>query len=181
MARFPKPYADIVQRLRVPAGFLLLASFGLLARPTVKSIVCGLPVILLGLWLRGWAAGHLRKNTTLTDSGPYAYSRNPLYLGSLIGALGFALAGCSWLLALIVLGVFCLVYLPVMELEEQHLCGLFAGYSAYAQRVPLLIPRPGGATNPQPFDWAVYTKNQEWKAALGLLVGVGVLAWKALY
>jgi protein-S-isoprenylcysteine O-methyltransferase Ste14 len=179
VSRFPKPYSDVVQRLRVPAGFLLLVSFAFLAEPTTRSIASALPVILAGLLLRAWAAGHLRKDTTLTDSGPYAYTRNPLYLGSFVAAMGFAWGGRSWVLGLIFAAVFVLIYLPVMELEEQHLRQLFEGYGAYAQRVPLLIPKPGpGGT--RRFDWAAYLKNQEYKAALGLLVGVAVLLWKAL-
>src|SRR5436305_11590255 len=115
MARFPRAYAERVQRLRVPVGFILLACFAWLAHPSVQSIVWSLPVILSGLAIRAWAAGHLEKNQTLADSGPYAYTRNPLYLGSFIVALGFAVAGSSWILGGIFVFAFLGIYLPVME------------------------------------------------------------------
>src|SRR5204863_6444290 len=86
---FPKPYADIVAKLRVPCGFALAAAFLWLSQPTFLSLAAGLPVSILGLGLRAWAAGHLEKNTTLTESGPYAWVRNPLYIGTLTAAAGF--------------------------------------------------------------------------------------------
>ncbi len=140
---FPKHYADVGQRLRVTAGFGLLAAFLWFAEPSVTAMAVGLPVSLAGLALRAWAAGHLAKNEALAVAGPYALTRNPLYLGSLIVALGLAVAGASVFLILLFLAVFMLVYYPVMELEEQHLRKLFAGYTEYADRVPLLLPLAG--------------------------------------
>lgn len=177
MARFPKRYADLVQRLRVPAGFLLLVCFAWLAHPSFISLWWSLLPIAAGLAIRAWAAGHLNKNQSLADSGPYAYTRNPLYLGSFIVALGMAVAGGNWILIVLVAAVFSLIYLPVMELEEQHLTSLFDSYRAYAARVPLLVPKPG----PQgagAWSLATYLKNQEYKAALGVLVALAVLALK---
>jgi protein-S-isoprenylcysteine O-methyltransferase Ste14 len=92
---FPKPYADFVARLRVPSGFLLAAAFAWFAQPTLQSLAYGLPISVAGLILRAWAAGHLAKNQKLATSGPYAYTRNPLYLGTLIVAAGLATAGRS--------------------------------------------------------------------------------------
>src|SRR6185312_17360935 len=92
---FPKPYADVVARLRVPAAFLLLAAFAWFSRPTAASLMGGIPISAIGLALRGWAAGHLAKNQRLAQSGPYAATRNPLYLGTLVTALGLAVAGHS--------------------------------------------------------------------------------------
>ena len=94
---FPKPYADTVMRLRVPSGFLLAICFGLLAQPSASSMLYGPLVAFPGLALRGWAAGHLRKNQDLADGGPYAWTRNPLYLGTLLVALGLAVAARSWI------------------------------------------------------------------------------------
>ena len=138
---FPKPYADLVARLRVPGGFLLVAAFLWLSRPTELSLLYGLPVSVLGLWLRGWAAGHLAKNQRLTTSGPYAWIRNPLYVGTLLAAAGLVIASQRLSLAALFAAVFLLVYLPVIELEEQYLRELFADFDQYAARVPMLLPR----------------------------------------
>src|SRR4051812_10335043 len=129
---FPKPYADTVARLRVPSGFLLVAAFGLFSHPSQTSLLWGVPVSLFGLWLRGWAAGHLAKNQNLATSGPYAWVRNPLYVGTLLVALGLAISSSSLALGGLFAAVFLLVYLPVIELEEQHLRSLFPEYGSYA-------------------------------------------------
>lgn len=168
-------------RLRVPSGFLLVAVFAWLSRPDFYSLSYGLPVSMIGLLLRGWAAGHLEKNRTLAASGPYAYTRNPLYLGTLIVAAGLAIAANQWILGVLFFAVFVLIYLPVMQNEEQHLRSLFPGYAAYADCVPLLIPRgkrmPGSAL----FRWSVYKKNQEYQALLGFLAGAALLISKAIF
>ena len=180
MSRFPKPYADAVARLRVPFGFLLIAAFVWLSHPTVNSLWYGLPVALGGLVLRAWATGHLEKNIQLVVSGPYTYVRNPLYLGTLIAAAGFAAASRSWVLALIFAAVFGLVYLPVIELEEQHLRELFPSYDDYAERVPMLLPVWRKAQAKRRFRWLLYRRNEEYNALLGFLAGVAVLLWKVL-
>jgi protein-S-isoprenylcysteine O-methyltransferase Ste14 len=132
------------------------------------------------LLLRGWAAGHLEKNRELATSGPYAYVRNPLYLGTLLAAGGFVIAARRWELGLLFALVFGLVYLPVIELEEQRLRELFPDYEAYAQRVPVLLPRGGVTVHSRRFRWSVYRKNEEYQAALGFLAGLAVLLWKVL-
>jgi len=177
--RFPKPYADLMARLRVPGGFVLVAAFAWLSDPSWRSLLCGLPVSVLGLWLRAWAAGHLAKNIRLAQSGPYAWMRNPLYLGTLLVALGLVISGRDWLLAAIFAVVFLFIYLPVIELEEQHLAKLFPEYAAYMERVPLLIPKPPTENSGRRFDWTLYRKNQEYQALLGFLAGAAWLVWKA--
>src|ERR1700736_4031230 len=92
MSWFSKPYADFVQRLRVPIGFLLAAAFAYWSSPTASSIEWSVPISVAGLLLRGWAAGHLAKNQSLAVSGPYAFTRNPLYLGTLLVALGLVIS-----------------------------------------------------------------------------------------
>jgi protein-S-isoprenylcysteine O-methyltransferase Ste14 len=174
---FPKAYADLVARLRVPAGFLLLAAFAWLSRPSAASLAGGIPVSLCGLALRAWAAGHLAKNQRLAQSGPYAATRNPLYLGTLITALGLAVAGNSLLLAAIFVFVFLLVYLPAIELEEQHLVAILPGYREFAARVPLLWPHWPQAWGPDSFSPALYWKNQEYQALIGWLAAI---AWLVL-
>ena len=177
---FPKPYADAVAKLRVPCGFVLLAAFLWLSRPTFGSLAAGLPVSVLGLALRAWAAGHLEKNTTLTVSGPYAWVRNPLYIGTLTAAAGFVIASRRWELGVLFAAVFVLIYLPVVELEEQHLAVLFPDFASYARQVPKLIPRPPPRGTPKPFRFSLYRRNREYEPALGFLLGVALLLWKAL-
>jgi protein-S-isoprenylcysteine O-methyltransferase Ste14 len=174
---FPKPYADRVAKLRVPGGFVMVAAFLWLSAPSRMSLAIGLPVSILGLSLRAWAAGHLEKNTTLADGGPYAYVRNPLYLGTLLAAAGLVIASRRWELGVLFAAVFLLIYLPVVELEEQHLRNLFPEYDGYARRVPKLLPRLGEG-NAKYFRWSVYMKNQEYQALLGFLAGAAVLVWK---
>jgi len=184
---FPKPYADAVAKLRVPCGFVLVAAFLWLSTPTLGSLAWGFPVSTLGLALRAWAAGHLEKNTTLADGGPYAYVRNPLYIGTLMTAAGLVIASRRWELGVLFAAVFLLIYLPVVELEEQHLRSLFPEYVDYAHRVPKLLPNllranlANDGSSPKRFRWSIYMRNQEYQALLGFLVGATVLAWKALH
>jgi len=177
---FPKPYADLVARLRVPSGFLLVATFAWLAAPDGRSLAIGLPVSILGLMLRGWAAGHLAKNRNLATSGPYGHLRNPLYLGTLTVAAGLVIAAQRWWLAAIFGAVFLFIYLPVIELEEQHLRRLFPEYAAYAERVPALFPTLTNRGGTERFHWSLYKKNQEYQALAGFLAGAAYLAWRAL-
>lgn len=173
MAVFPKPYADAVARLRVPSGFLIVLVFAWFSHPTVLSLVLGLPFSVVGLALRAWAAGCLAKNQQLAKGGPYAHTRNPLYLGTLVVAAGLVIAARSPWLGVLFAAVFIFVYLPVIQLEEQHLRALFPEYDAFAKRVPALWPRlraePDAAA--QPFRWALYFRNREYQAALGFAAG----------
>ncbi|MDP8981069.1 MAG: isoprenylcysteine carboxylmethyltransferase family protein [Acidobacteriota bacterium] len=176
---FPKRYADVVARLRVPFGFVLVIAFAWLSRPSAVSLAAGLPIAALGLALRAWAAGHLEKNSQLAESGPYRFVRNPLYVGTLIVALGLAVASRRWLLGAIFAVVFVFVYLPVIQLEEQHLRKLFPEYDAYARRVPALLWRgamPRGSM--RGFRWSLYRRNREYEALIGLLLGAAFLIGK---
>jgi protein-S-isoprenylcysteine O-methyltransferase Ste14 len=182
MIPFPKPYADAVGRLRVPSGFLIVVVFAWFSRPTAQSMAIGIPLSLLGLALRAWAAGCLAKNQQLATGGPYAYTRNPLYIGTLLVAAGLAAASRSVGLAALFAAVFLLVYLPVIQNEEQHLRKIFPEYAAYAERVPALIPQmtPARENNLNPFRAALYLKNQEYQAGLGFVAGMLFLFWKML-
>jgi protein-S-isoprenylcysteine O-methyltransferase Ste14 len=176
---FPKPYADLVARLRVPFGFVLVVAFAWFAHPTPRSIGTGLPISLAGLALRAWAAGHLEKNKDLAQSGPYAYVRNPLYIGTLLVAAGLVIAGRQWGLAVLFGAVFLLVYLPAIQLEEQHLRNLFPGFAGYARRVPALWPTLNPLPAVQPFRSSLYIYNREYQALLGFAAGVALLCLKA--
>jgi len=182
MMAFPKAYADRVARFRVPSGFLIVLVFAVFSHPTVQSLALGLPVSLLGLALRAWAAGTLAKNRQLATGGPYAYLRNPLYLGTLMVAAGLVIASRSPGLGGLFAAVFLFVYLPVIQLEEQHLRGLFPDYAAYAQQVPALVPRltPFPQNNSNPFRISQYLINKEYQAGIGFTAGMLFLVWKML-
>jgi protein-S-isoprenylcysteine O-methyltransferase Ste14 len=175
MSVFPKPYADLVARLRVTCGFIMVAAFAWLSQPDARSLALGLPVSALGLALRAWATGHVEKNIRLAESGPYAYVRNPLYLGTLLVAAGFAIASRQWSLALLFAVVFLFIYLPAIELEEQHLRKLFPEFGAYADRVPALWPTLAPMRKPERFRWELYVRNREYQAGMGFVVGAAYL------
>ncbi len=174
-----------MQRLRVPLGFLCGALFLLFAEPQPMSLAVGGIVAFGGLLLRAWAAGHIEKNARLATTGPYAYTRNPLYLGSFLLGFGFTLAGGRWWLALLFGALFLGIYLPVMRVEAGTLAELFGTeFDAYARRVPLFFPHlapyrdeRGGATK---FDSSLYLRYREYRAALGTLAGWLILLVKAL-
>jgi protein-S-isoprenylcysteine O-methyltransferase Ste14 len=151
-----------------------------LADPEAVSLTIGLPVALAGLALRAWAAGHLEKDRELAESGPYAHVRNPLYAGSAAVAAGFVIASRRWEPAVLALAVFALVYLPAVQLEEEHLRSLFPRYGPYTRRVPALWPRitpsPG---EPKAFRWALYLRNREHHALAGFAAAAAALLWKA--
>jgi len=177
MSVFPKPYADRVARLRVTTGFVLVAAFAWFSHPDFYSLAWGLPLSALGLLLRGWAAGHLEKDSRLATSGPYAHVRNPLYLGTLLVAAGLVVASRRWLLALLFTAVFLLVYLPAIELEEQHLAELFPDFALYASHVPALWPT-WSVPGKNRFQWRLYIHNREYQALAGFLAGVALLVVK---
>jgi len=176
---FPKPYADAVARLRVICGFVLVAAFAWFSAPTPQSLTIGIPISVVGLLLRAWAAGHLAKNQRLATGGPYAYTRNPLYLGTATVAAGLAVAARSTGLSVLFCAVFVLVYLPVIELEEQHLRKIFTEYADYASRVPRFRPCWPKVSNTQSFQFSLYLRNQEYQALAGFVAGTILLIFKA--
>ncbi len=173
------------QRWRVPLGFLATAVFVLLARPVLTTLLIGGIVAILGLLVRAWASGHIRKNSVLTTSGPYAYSRNPLYFGSFLLGLGFTIASGRWVLALLFAALFLGIYLPVMRVESATLFEIFGeNYRRYEREVPLFFPRATAYKNEgvaTEFDSALYMKYREFRATIGFLIAWGFLALKAYY
>jgi len=176
---FPEHYAGAVQRLRVPLGFALIAAYLLAAAPSRWSMAVGLPVALAGLGIRAWAAGYLAKDQALATGGPYAMVRNPLYLGTLIAAIGFGLASGVWWLPVLFGVIFLLVYLPVMELEEKHLLRVLPGAAAYVDQVPLILPSRPSMASPTRFAWSLYLRNEEYKALIAFAVAAVFLSWRA--
>jgi len=175
-----KAYVDWAARWRVPLGFALGIAYLVLSRPTGRLLVAGGTLALIGLMIRAWAAGYLDKSRSLATAGPYAFSRNPLYLGSALLGLGFGLAGGSWMMALAFLGLFLIVYWPVMCHEASFLRDKFGeAYSSYARRVPLFFPVAGRAVvDGERFQWSRYSKNREYNVALGYAAGMAFLVLK---
>ena len=167
-------YGERVARYRVRAGFLLGAIYLTWAQPTPGRLVLGAAIALVGLLLRAWSAGCLEKDQRLATGGPYAYTRNPLYLGSALAAFGFAIAGGRWWFFLLLCTFFATVYWPVMRKEQAHLGRLFPEeFPAYAQAVPMFWPRLrpwGGSASPVRFGLARYRQNREYRALFGSLV-----------
>lgn len=171
-----KRWAATAARSRVAVCMLLALACCWYARPTQGSMVLGLPVAVVGLAIRAWAAGHLRKNQALAVSGPYAFVRNPLYVGSLLGGVGLGLASNHPLLVAAILAVFLLWFLPVVGEEEDHLRKILPGYAEYESRVPRLLPSltPRSRSSEQ-FDPGLYVRNREYSAIGGFLLFVLVL------
>jgi protein-S-isoprenylcysteine O-methyltransferase Ste14 len=169
----------------VPLGFLCAALFILFARPRLGTLVAGAAVSLVGVLLRTWASGHIRKNDALAVSGPYAYTRNPLYLGSFILGLGFTIGAGRWWLGVLFAALFLGIYLPVMRVESTTLAQLFGqSFQEYAAAVPLFVPRVTPYRSGQArigFDRGLYMRYREYRAALGLLIAWGLLVFKAYY
>ena len=164
-------YSRIARRIRVPLGFVFAVLYFWLARPTWRFLALGAIVILPGLLIRALASGHVRKNEALATSGPYAYTRNPLYLGSLLMGIGFAVAARSWWVGVALVVMFFAIYLPVIRDEEAFLRQRFPEFEAYAQRVPRMFPRITPGSSPDEtaggFSMDLYLKHREYNALLG--------------
>jgi protein-S-isoprenylcysteine O-methyltransferase Ste14 len=179
----------IARRVRVPLGFLTAIIFFIFARPKAGLLVWSLLPVLAGLCLRGYAAGYVKKNAELTQTGPYAFTRNPLYLGSMLIAFGFALAAGKIWLGVLLLGLFLAIYWPVILSEEAFLRGAFPDFDRYAQTVPRLLPRftparPGGeqAAAAGRFSAERYRHHREYNALIGaaaLYAALAVRWWLA--
>ena len=175
-------WSKIARRIRVPLGFAAAAIYLWLARPSWSSLAAGAGVSALGIGVRALASGHVRKNEELTTTGPYAYTRNPLYLGSALLAAGFVIAGLSWIAGVLVAIYFTVFYNAVMQSEENDLRRQFgAAFEEYAARVPLFFPRFGRAKDEESsspelhFSWAQYLRNREYQALIGAIAGLGSL------
>ncbi len=176
-------WSRIARRIRVPLGFLFAVLYFWLARPTWRSMALGAVVIVPGLLIRALASGHVRKNEALATSGPYLYTRNPLYLGSLLIGIGFAIAARSWWVGIGLVIMFFAIYLPVMHNEEAFLRQRFPEFDEYVRRVPRLFPRLVSSPNvgnevPSGFSPELYLKHREYNALVGALAMMAALAMK---
>ena len=176
----------VARRLRVPLGFVTAGVFLVMARPRGRALVAGLPVVLGGLALRAYAAGYVKKNAELTRTGPYAYTRNPLYLGSMLIALGFAVAAGRVRLGVLLAVLFLVIYWPTISSEEAYMRSVFPEFAAYAAAVPRLLPRwrssllaaeqkeAGDRFSPER-----YRHHHEYNALMGAAALYLALGWRA--
>jgi protein-S-isoprenylcysteine O-methyltransferase Ste14 len=167
-------WQKIARRIRVPLGFVFAGVFLWMAHPTWKTMLVSLILVVPGVWLRAYAAGYVRKNAELTRTGPYAYTRNPLYLGSTMIAFGFALAASSLIIFVALAVMFTAIYIPTIQGEEGYLREHFAGFDEYAAKVPRLLPRLTAAEFPAKenasggrFSWRQWQHHREYNALMG--------------
>jgi protein-S-isoprenylcysteine O-methyltransferase Ste14 len=173
------PWSRVARRIRVPLSFAFAVAYVWLARPTRTSLLAGGLLLLPGLLLRGLASGHVQKDKQLTTSGPYAYTRNPLYLGSLILAAGFIIAARSWWIPAILLVMFLVIYIPVIAGEERYLRKTFPEYDDYARNVPRFAMRLTRYGNQRgEFSSARYWKHREYNAVVGSVIVLTILVMK---
>jgi protein-S-isoprenylcysteine O-methyltransferase Ste14 len=175
-------WSHIARRIRVPLGFVFAALYIWRARPTWLSLAAGSLIALMGVAIRAVASGHISKNSELTTSGPYAYTRNPLYLGTIVIALGFAVAALSLLLVVALVLLFAAIYVPVIFAEEAFLRSRFPEFESYARQVPRLLPRlRPPAAGAGAFSRQRYLQHREYNALIGTAVMIAALVAKLLW
>jgi protein-S-isoprenylcysteine O-methyltransferase Ste14 len=173
-------WGRIAKRIRVPLGFAFAVLFVVLARPSVSSMQWSLVLVIPGVCLRAYASGYVKKNAELAVGGPYAFTRNPLYLGSMLIAFGFGFAAESWWIIGLLAILFAVIYIPVIRGEEEFLRATFPEYAAYARRVPRLLPRLSptrlSLKGHARFSAQLYWQHREYNALAGAIGLYGVLA-----
>jgi protein-S-isoprenylcysteine O-methyltransferase Ste14 len=166
----------------VPLGFLFAAFYFWLAKPDWTSLAIGAAVAAIGVWVRAMASGHVKKNEELATTGPYAFCRNPLYLGSIVIAAGFAVAARDMWIAAGILVLFVAIYVPVIRSEEEFLRMRFPQYAGYEQTVPRLLPHTiwlrGYAAG---FSGELYLRHREYNALIGAAAMLAALVVKMLW
>ncbi|MFZ2054415.1 MAG: isoprenylcysteine carboxylmethyltransferase family protein [Candidatus Aminicenantales bacterium] len=168
---------ETLNRFRVRAGLFLALAVFMLARPTRSSILFGILISFLGLVIRAWASGHLYKEKALAVSGPYRYSRNPLYLGNFLLGIGITAGARSWWVLGLCVAYYAVFYPMIIRRERERMKNLFPQqYVEYGKKVPLFFPNPRKhlPANGR-FSWSQYRRNKEYRALLGT-----VLVWLVL-
>ena len=170
-------WSRVARRIRVPCGFLFAAFYLWRARPIYASLAWSLLLVVPGLLLRAYASGYVKKNAELTVTGPYSYTRNPLYLGSMLMAFGFAAASRSLAITVLLTLLFIIIYAPTIYSEEQFLSSTFPAFDSYAKRVPRLLPRFTSAhmEGDGSFSGTLYRQHREYNSILGVCAVYAVL------
>lgn len=163
-----------IARARVPMGFIAGAAAIWLAQPTLRTLAMGAVVAIVGELLRIWAAGHLEKGREVTSSGPYRWTRHPLYLGSTVIGVGLAIASASAIVGVLVAAYLAITLTAAITTEEAHLTEKFGeAYPAYRDGRTI-----GGP--PRRFSFARAMRNREYRAVIGLGCVLAILLWKAV-
>lgn len=181
------PKSDFKSKIypwRVRSGAAGIIPAVILSRPNLISLLVGFGLSLAGLFLRAWASGHLRKEKELTVSGPYQYTRNPLYLGSFIIGAAIVIGCRSWWVCAIFTLYFLLFYPAVILFEKEKMIELFPqAYAAYSQKVPLFLPRlkPNQLKSHIRFSWPLYQQNKEIRALWGAVIFWVIITMKFIF
>ncbi len=177
-------FLRFICRWRVRVSLLFVIAAIVLAEPSLLSLLIGIGFTSIGLLIRTWACGHLEKEKTLTVSGPYRYTRNPLYLGSLLIGTGAIIGSRSWWVfgcAFVLFGFF---YPVVILSEKNKMAKLFPEeYTTYSKKVPLFLMKLWTSLPHQDtgFRWALYKKNQEYRALVGSAIFWLILTAKLIF
>ncbi len=173
----------LLQKFRVPLGFIFAAVFLIFAKPTPTLMIIGISIAFIGLLIRSWSAGHIRKNKELAVSGPYRFTRNPLYLGSFLLGFGFMVTSGLWWLILLFIILYLGIYFPVMSVESDELTTIFGDkYKEYAAKVSMFFPWFSSyASDGKKFEKELYMRYREYQASLGFLAICGILAIKMYF
>ena len=177
------PFKRLMQRLRIPIALTLALLLLFFAKPSFATVTIGCTLAFVGLCIRAWAAGHIRKDHTLAISGPYAYTRNPLYFGSFLLGAGFACASGVWWIGLVFVTYFFSVYIPVMQAEAVDLTKLFgANFQAYVASVPLFFPcLTTSVRSDNHFDVSLYLRHREYRVIIGFVLASIFLVARTIF
>lgn len=172
-----------LQRIRIPLGFAFALLFFIFARPTMLTLLIGGAIAIIGLAVRAWASGYIKKARELAVAGPYAYTRNPLYVGSFLMGVGFTCAAGVWWLAIVFSVLFIGIYLPVMRVEAEDIRRIFGdSFTEYEQNVPMFAPRlTAWKKTGDKFGFQLYLQYREYRAAIGVVLAIALLAAKAYF
>lgn len=175
-------WSRVARRIRVPLGFVFGFFYVWRAKPTWRVLIVGAVIASVGIVIRAAASGQVKKNQELTVTGPYAYVRNPLYLGSIVITIGFAVAARDVWVAIAILVMFVLIYVPVIRGEETFLRKQFSDYDDYARRVPSLLPHTLLFRQTMDgFSRELYWQHREYNALLGAAAMLAALVAKILW
>jgi protein-S-isoprenylcysteine O-methyltransferase Ste14 len=173
-----------IYKWRVRSGLLFALAALVFAQPNLCSLLAAFGLAIIGLALRTWASANLKKEKELTISGPYRYTRNPLYLGNLILGIAIAIAAQSWLVLIFFLAYFAIFYPVIIYVEKERMAQIFPErYQEFSAKVPLFFPalRARMASVNNGFSWDLYIKNKEYRALIGTILYWIALAAKSFF